>query len=459
MPQSQALLVRLGRLLGVNRAVVLAIAARAWPALAGPVTIILIATNFSPLQQGYFYTFSSLLALQVFFELGLAFVIVQVAAHKFVHVRWEADGGLSGDSDSISKFLGLIGYAIKWYFAAGIGMAILVLPLGLVFFATGESATAITFSWRAAWCLAVIALAASLPLVPILAAIEGSGRVRDIYALRLQQGILASAATWFGLIAGGGLFVVALNIIVSAVVGYLWLHRSQRKLVSALAPRLSLHGQTEGYARQFSWRDEVWPLQWRIAVSWISGYLISQLFTPILFRYHGPEIAGRMGMTMAFAGIITNIGMAWLSASTPALSRLAATRNWRELDTTYRRIFLQSTSVIVVGSVIMISATWLQPGHFLMNRLLPADETAILFCAYLVSHVIGALAHYLRVHKREPFTALSVMGAVLMCLVLWQFGKEYASYGMVVGLLMVHLFYGLPTALWLWTKLRRAWHS
>lgn len=32
-----------------------------------------------------------------------------------------------------------------------------------------------------------------------------------------------------------------------------------------------------------SWKTEIWPLQWRIALSWLSGYFIFQLFTPILF--------------------------------------------------------------------------------------------------------------------------------------------------------------------------------
>ena len=35
------------------------------------------------------------------------------------------------------------------------------------------------------------------------------------------------------------------------------------------------------------WKTEMWPFQWRIAVSWVCGFFISQLFNPVLFRYRG----------------------------------------------------------------------------------------------------------------------------------------------------------------------------
>jgi hypothetical protein len=49
---------------------------RVWGLLAGPVTMFLLASRFSPEQQGYYYTLSCLLALQIFFNMGLLFVIL-----------------------------------------------------------------------------------------------------------------------------------------------------------------------------------------------------------------------------------------------------------------------------------------------------------------------------------------------------------------------------------------------
>ena len=43
-----------------------------------------------------------------------------------------------------------------------------------------------------------------------------------------------------------------------------------------------------------SWRNEIWPFQWKIAVSWICSYFSIQIFTPVLFAYRGPAEAGRL---------------------------------------------------------------------------------------------------------------------------------------------------------------------
>ena len=52
-----------------------------WGALAGPLTILLIATRSTKVEQGYYYTFSSLSASQVFFKFGLLTFIA--ACHEF----------------------------------------------------------------------------------------------------------------------------------------------------------------------------------------------------------------------------------------------------------------------------------------------------------------------------------------------------------------------------------------
>ena len=55
---------------------------RIWLIVAGGVSIMGIPFWFNGVEQGYFYTFSSLIAAQVLFELGTAFVITQLTAHE-----------------------------------------------------------------------------------------------------------------------------------------------------------------------------------------------------------------------------------------------------------------------------------------------------------------------------------------------------------------------------------------
>ena len=55
----------LKEVVGLDRAIVFTIFARVWQSAAGLITIFLIARLLSPVQQGYYYTFVSLVALQI----------------------------------------------------------------------------------------------------------------------------------------------------------------------------------------------------------------------------------------------------------------------------------------------------------------------------------------------------------------------------------------------------------
>ena len=72
----------LRRFLGLDRAIVFTIMARGWSSLAGLVTLLLIARFLTGAEQGYYYTFGSLVALQIVFELGFSLVILQMASHE-----------------------------------------------------------------------------------------------------------------------------------------------------------------------------------------------------------------------------------------------------------------------------------------------------------------------------------------------------------------------------------------
>src|ERR1035441_4566872 len=77
--------------LGLDRAVGFTVLARFWGSAAGLVTVLLIARFLSPAEQGYYYTFGSLVAMQMIFELGFSFVILQLASQERARLSISAD--------------------------------------------------------------------------------------------------------------------------------------------------------------------------------------------------------------------------------------------------------------------------------------------------------------------------------------------------------------------------------
>ena len=68
--------------LGIDKAIAYSSGARVVQAFTGVGSIFFISTFLSGVEQGFYYTFGSIVAIQVFFELGLTGIITQFVAHE-----------------------------------------------------------------------------------------------------------------------------------------------------------------------------------------------------------------------------------------------------------------------------------------------------------------------------------------------------------------------------------------
>src|SRR5579864_6209811 len=122
------------RVLGLDRAVGFTVLARFWSSAAGLVTVALIARFLSPAQQGYYYTFGSLVALQIVFELGFSFVILQLASHERAQLSISKNYEIAGDPIVHARLASVIQKSVRWYSVAAIVLAGSLLPAGFYFF-------------------------------------------------------------------------------------------------------------------------------------------------------------------------------------------------------------------------------------------------------------------------------------------------------------------------------------
>src|SRR3954464_6956241 len=108
--------------LGLDRAIGFTLLARFWSGAAGIVTVALIARFLSPPEQGFYYTFGSLVALQIVFELGFSFVILQMASHERAHLSISPSYEITGDPGSHGRLASVIQKSVQWYSIAGVLM-------------------------------------------------------------------------------------------------------------------------------------------------------------------------------------------------------------------------------------------------------------------------------------------------------------------------------------------------
>ncbi len=402
------------RLTGMDQAIAYAVMAKVLQIAGSTGTVLLIVRFLTPVEQGYYYTLLSLVALQTIFELGFSFVILQLAAHEAVHLVLHADGRIDGDPIARARLGSVLRTTLRWYLTAGAVMLAVLLPAGAVFFAK-HAAAGQRVAWHGPWACAVLATVAVFVLNPIYSLLDGCGQIRQVAAMRFAQGIAAIIVPWTVLMARHGLYAPgAVNAGFSVVgLGFLWTRR--RLLLSLLRTPRGVHN--------IAWRAEVWPFQWRLGISFLCSWFTAQIFTPVLFAYRGPVEAGRMGMSMSIASYVAAVTLPWMSTKSTPYGNLIARGQFGALDRLFFRTLWQSLTVIaILVLVCMGGILWLQTGApRLASRMLPPKFFALLLLTAVSSFVVQSLAIYLRAHKREPFlgqslavAAVTIAGAALL---------------------------------------------
>jgi hypothetical protein len=393
--------------LGLDAPVTFAFLARAVSIAGSTGTVLLIVRFLSPTEQGYYYTLLSLVALQSVFEMGFSFVIQQLAAHESVHLRLFPNGTIEGDPAAHGRLASALKVTVRWYTAAAILMGLILTPLGFVFFAHHSGTDMARVAWRGPWLLAVAASMAGLWSTPLYAFLEGCGEVREVAALRLRQSAVAVALGWPSMLLHRGLYSPALIIIGQVVMGWIFL-AARRRLIRELL----LHPAHE---RAIRWRTDVWPFQWRIAVSWVCSYFAAQIFIPILFAARGPVEAGKMGMSLSITGYITVLALSWTSTKATPFGKMIARREFDALDRFFRRSLAQSLAAfaVIALSAVLVAALLPAFAPSLAKRMLSPGLFALLVLGAGANCATQNMGTLLRSFKREPFMFQSVAVALL----------------------------------------------
>jgi hypothetical protein len=443
---------KLQRLVGVDRAIYFTVLARGWSVTAGLMNLFLIAHFLSLSEQGYFYTFSSLVAIQIVFELGFSFVILQMAAHERARLKTVAGNRFDGDPVAHARLASIFQRAVKWYSRAAVIMCVVLLGAGIRFFSHNHDSASV--HWLFPWCLDALAAAVTFQIDPIIAFLEGCGWVSHVARMRFLQAVAASLFGWSALLLHCGLYAPAMMLVGQATVGLFFILKTHGPLLLGLLK----HDPGEN---SVSWKREIWPFQWRIAISWASAYFIFQIFNPVVFSFRGSAEAGRMGMSLSICSSLSAVGISWIATKAAPFGTLVATNQIDELNRLFRRTLIQSTAVIFFGEVFILVGLSLI-GQFVPRfaaRVLPLSTFCLLLITVLLNHIVTSQAYYLRAHKQEPFLRVWVWIALLSCVGVVIGCKYWGTLGVAIAYLCCGGILRLIAGTYVFFEKRRLWHS
>lgn len=452
------LLRTIAKKLGIDKAIAYSSGARVIGAFTGVASVFFITSFLTGVEQGFYYTFGSLLAMQVFFELGLTGIMTQYVAHEASHLKLDEESHYQGERRYVSRLASLVHFCAKWYTILALIVVAFLVVVGFYYFNHYGESQAERVEWRWPWLLICIATGIKLFQSPFTSMITGLGFVKEVSKISFWQQLLLPLCSWLGLAVGLKLYVVGVGYLISVLIWFFYVNRYG-------FIKILLNLWHEKIEEKVSYMKEIFPYQWRIALSWISGYFIFQLFNPVLFATEGAVIAGQMGMTLTALNAIQSFSLSWLNTKVPLYSGLIARKEYGQLDDIFNKTLKQMVFIcfclllcfIIV--ILFLRQTQLQiNGQVFANRFLDILPSLLMMVPVFLQQFVASWATYLRCHKQEPFLVNSIVGGMLCMLSTIGFGNYFGLYGVTIGYCVITVVM-FPWGYYIYKTKKREWHN
>jgi O-antigen/teichoic acid export membrane protein len=438
--------------LGFDWAIGYTVLARVIQAFGGLGSIALVSLFLSKEEQGYYYTFGSILAIQVFFELGLSSILTQYVAHEMSHLTWKDNIHTDGDPFHQSRLASLLRFCVTWFLRIGLLLFLALNVAGYYFFSRFNHN--LNVEWGIPWIILSLTTSCFLVIDPLMSFIEGLGKVKEVARMRLIQQSIYILFVIIFLFSGFKLYSAALATFLAFIsVVIVFAFSDNFKVLLNL---WKLKGNCT-----VSYRKEIFPYQYKIALSWISGYFIFQLFNPVLFATEGAVVAGQMGMTLAALNGISSLSMSWMTTKVPLFCSFIAQQSYQKLNAVFNQSLFQLVAVNL--GLLLFFILFLQVLSYfkipVAHRFLSTIPLIMLCAVTFINQLIFSWATYLRSHKQEPYLINSIVGGILTALSTIFFGQKFGLIGIVGGYTALAVFVGLPWSYLIFKNKKKEWHS
>jgi hypothetical protein len=377
-------------------------ATRVWGLVSGLLVIYVITHEFTAVEQGYFYAFQSLGGAQFFFDLGIGVVLANLAGRK------AAEGLLRGDSGGAVGLRGILAFSLKWTMAAAVVMVLILGAIGVAVF--GDASKGL-HDGRMLWLGYVALVAIVMVLNAHLSIFEGMGQVVPVAMIRTVQTSVNVVSLFVFARMGLGLQSMVLALLLS-VLGALV---AGAALLGPMLRGIFAHPGSEG---RMHWVRDVLSFQWRIAVSWMAGYVVFQALVPVLFDTAGAVDAGRFGITFQVFQSITSFAGVILMLRIRRWTELAVHGRDLEFRADFLRVSLSSLLFVIGagGCLLLMSWTLEARGSAFASRFLPFDLLVWLVVAAAANQVFFCANYYFRAYAQEPLWVVSLAAAICVAI-------------------------------------------
>ena len=386
---------------------------RGWLTLSGAGTLFLVPYALSRSEQGLFFTFLSLAAIQSIFEAGITSIFFNFTAHERALLAAPPSSLPEAlHSKACARLAALIKISRRWFLSLAVLFGLLVGAFGYFFLDSAVRRESLDIHWQTPYLVLISSISLSLLNLSRIPILEGLGKIADIANFRLRSSIVSVLLLWAGMMVGWGLWGLAFCYLVQNALMTAQIAIAFRQLALPVPSPVSAEEDA------LNWRTEILPVQFRLAGSYFSGYFIAQAVVPFTLHVHGAVTAGQVGLMLSVFNALASMVGSYMYAAAPKYAEYIAHRNLAPLAPFFSRVTLVTlaAAIAVYACVLLAAYAGKHSGLPIAGSLPSTEIVACMAVIGLANAFGGSIATLLRAQKKDPMLPMSVavaMGYVL----------------------------------------------
>lgn len=433
-----------------DKAAIYAIAQKLWQSLSGALTLFLLLNYVTEVELGYYYAFSSLIGLQMIFELGLSTIVRQFISHEVAKITVK-DNYYFGRKQYTNRLSSLIVKSLMVYLVICILIVLILIPAGLYFFSsTVESYDVI---WKNPWVLLVIFASINCFITIVVSILEGLGYIARVKKVIFLATIVSSLGVWSTLYLGEPLYSLVILNFVNAVFVSIWVARNH---TGYFIQAFRNYRRYKSIKSALIWRKEIWPLQWKMGISWLGGYFMFYIVNPLAFKYYGPEFSGKLGLLFQISNLCLSVTAALITTKMPMFSRMVSLGNISQLDDYFNRLqIISATGFFLLSTIVFTSFQVAKYFELSFSQnILSNSSIIIILMMTFARNLINGHACYIRSFKYEKHALNAIITGVAVAIVLPIVGQVSSSGNFIIAYASVVLLFSYPHSRYIFANFR-----
>jgi len=151
----------------------------------------------------------------------------------------------------------------------------------------------------------------------------------------------------------------------------------------------------------------------RNGVNMLSGFLLFQVYVPLVYKLKDKVFAGKVGISIALFSAIFSVSVAIINGKLSFISNLVANGKAKKAYQYYTKYSIFSIFLFFALSLGSFYLIYFNRLYFdFSSRFISLESFFILFVAWFFQVLVFIMVMFFRVFKREPFVLLTVFSSI-----------------------------------------------